>query len=73
MAQTFDTLDAARKMEAAGMDTRQAEAVATAIRAGQGELVSKVDLEATVAQLERRLMLYGLALAGALFAAIKYL
>ena len=73
MAQTFDTLDAARKMEAAGMDTRQAEAVATAIRAGQGELVSKVDLEATVAQLERRLMLDGLALAGALFAAIKYL
>ena len=37
MATSFDTLAAAKRMEGAGMDRRQAEAVASAIRAGQDE------------------------------------
>ena len=41
---TFDTLRAARDMEAAGMERGQAEAVATAIRAGQGDLATKADM-----------------------------
>ena len=80
MAQAFDTLAAARDLEAAGIDRQQAEAIAGAIRNGQGDLVTKADLaatkadlEAAIARMERRLMLYGLALAGVLFAAIKYL
>ncbi|MCY4600823.1 MAG: hypothetical protein OXF27_13000 [Acidobacteria bacterium] len=42
----FDTLAAARKLESAGMDRNQAEAVAGVIRAGQGELATKSDLAA---------------------------
>ena len=36
MSGTFDTLTAARKLEAAGMDRKQAEAIADVVRAGQG-------------------------------------
>lgn len=46
MATTFDTLAAARELENAGMDRKQAEAVAGAIRAGQGDLATKADLGA---------------------------
>ena len=35
---TFDTHTAVRGLEATGLDTRQAEAIATAIRNGQGGL-----------------------------------
>ena len=45
-ATAFDTLTAARDLEAAGMARQQAEAVAGAIRAGQGELSTKADLAA---------------------------
>ena len=44
MSGTFDTLTAARELEAAGMDRRQAEALAQTIRAGQGNLVTTADL-----------------------------
>ena len=73
MAQAFDTLAAARDLEAAGIDRQKAEAIAGAIRNGQGDLITNADLEAALAKQERRLMVYGLALAGVLFAAIKYL
>ena len=43
---TFDTLTAARKLEAAGMDRKQAEAVAGVVRAGQGEFATRADLSA---------------------------
>lgn len=46
MAVTFDTLAAARDMEHAGLKREAAEAVASAIRAGQGELATKGDLDA---------------------------
>ena len=48
-ASTFDTLTAARDLEEAGVERRQAEAIASAIRNGQGELATKADLETAVA------------------------
>ena len=46
----FDTLSAARDLEAAGFDRVQAEALAAAIRNGQGDLATKTD----IAQLDSR-------------------
>ncbi len=46
MAASFDTLSAAQHMEDAGMNRKQAEAVASAIRSGQGELATKADITA---------------------------
>ena len=44
MAAAFDTLSAAKELQAAGFEQTQAEAVAKIIRAGQGELATKGDL-----------------------------
>ena len=44
MAAAFDTLSAAKALQAAGFDQAQAEAVASAIRSGQGELATKDDV-----------------------------
>lgn len=44
MPVAFDTLAAARDLENAGLDRTAAEAVAGAIRAGQGELATKDDI-----------------------------
>ena len=41
---TFDTLSAARDLEAAGFDRAQAEALAAAIRNGQGDLATRIDI-----------------------------
>ena len=46
MSATFDTLTAARELEAAGMDRKQADAVVGAIRESRGQLVSIADLSA---------------------------
>ena len=68
----FDTLGAARELEAAGIERRQAEAIAGAIRNGEGDLVTKdhldarlAGLEARLAGLESRLVKWAVALAGA--------
>ena len=50
-AGTFDTLGAARDLEASGIERRQAEAIAGAIRNGQGDLATKADLAAVKADL----------------------
>ena len=42
----FDTLAAARSLEAAGIERGHAEAIADAIRNGQGELATKADVTA---------------------------
>ena len=55
MSTVFDTLAAARDMEAAGMERAQEEAVAGAIRAGQGELVTRTDLRTEVSRLDARM------------------
>lgn len=77
MANTFDTLTAAKDLQAAGIDRDQAEAIAKAIREAQGDLVTKPDLRselnAAITSLERRLIGYGLALAGLVIAVIKLL
>ena len=56
---TFDTLAATRDLEAAGMERRQAEAVAEvtaqAAVTGHGELATRADLAADIARLEGRL------------------
>ena len=54
-AGAFDTLSAARELEAAGVERSQAEAIAKAIRDGQGELVTKADLAALEARIDKRL------------------
>ena len=68
----FDTLGAARELEAAGIERRQAEAIAGAIRNGEGDLVTKdhldarlAGLEARLAERESRLVKWAVALAGA--------
>lgn len=62
---TFDTLAAARELTDAGMDRRQAEAVAAAIRAGQGDVATKADLATLEARLEARLTWRMVLIAGA--------
>lgn len=44
MSGAFDTLEASRNLTAAGMDRDQAEAVAAAIRRGQGDLATRGDI-----------------------------
>ena len=43
-ASTFDTHAAVRSLEAVDIDTRQAEAIVAAIRSGQGDLATKIDI-----------------------------
>ena len=50
---TFDTLDAMRRLEQAGMERAQAEATVETIRDAQSELATKANLAA----LESRLLL----------------
>lgn len=68
---TFDALATTRALEAAGMERRQAEAVAEAAAqaagAGHSELVTKGDFAAGLARLEARIYL---ALIGVVFAII---
>ena len=56
---TFDTLSAARKLEAAGVERRQAEAIAEGMReavsADRDALATKADLDAKLAGLEARM------------------
>ena len=63
MATTFDTLRTARELEAAGLDAKQAEAIAVAIRDGQGNLVTRSYLQA---ELFRALFIQGVAIVGLL-------
>ena len=44
MAAAFDTLSAAKELEAAGFEQTQAEAVAKIVRAGQGDLATQDDI-----------------------------
>ena len=46
MPATFETLSAARELEAAGIDRRQVEAIAKTVRDGQGDLAAKADVAA---------------------------
>ena len=72
---TFDTHTAVRDLEATGLDTRQAEAIATAIRNGQGGLATKADLAGVRAELASIRWVVGIqsAIGLATFAAVLFL
>ena len=74
----FDTLEATRALEAAGMERRQAEATAEQLRAAAGadrdELATKAEiarLETKIENAVNRMMIAQLVVAGLLFAALK--
>ena len=54
-ANTFDTLDAMRRLEKAGMERTQAEATVETIRDAQAGLATKADLAALESRLCRAL------------------
>ena len=56
IATTFDTLQASKDLQSHGFDQEQAEAIAQAIRNGQGELVTKSDLENVRVELKSELV-----------------
>ena len=49
---TFDTLSAARELEAAGADRALAEAIAKTVRDGQGDLATKSDVAAVHSRID---------------------
>ena len=51
MSTPFDTLSAARSLEAAGIESKQAEAIVGAIRASGEASVTKTDLTASTTEL----------------------
>ena len=55
MALAMDTLQIADDLEASGIERGQAKAIAHAVRQGQGDSVTKADLDAGLAALEARL------------------
>ena len=63
---TFDTLNAMRRLEEAGMDRAQAEATVETMRDAQAELATKSDLAA----LESRLLVALAELRGDLYRAL---
>ena len=67
-AAAFDTLTAARELEAAGVERRQAEAIAEGMRRAAGadraELATKTDLAELRADLYRALWIQAAALIG---------
>jgi len=67
---SFDTLTAARELEAAGLDRRQAEAIAKTVRNGQGDLATKADVDSAVSALEVRLVKWAIGLAFAVAAVV---
>ena len=49
---TFDTLTAARSLEGAGIEPKQAEAIVAAIHSSRSEIITKGDLSTAVAKLQ---------------------
>ncbi len=52
MSAAFDTLTAAQDLEAAGIERRQAEAIAKAINHGDERAATKADLATAIAELK---------------------
>lgn len=82
MNTTFDALEVAHDLKVAGLDERQAEAIAKACRSAAGadldQLATKsdlrmgiADLRTEISQVSNRLLVAQVAVAGLLFAAIK--
>ena len=73
----LNTLAVARRLEEAGMDRRQAEAVAEAAseaaEANRSDLATRADLKSEIAALETRLTWRMVGTAGVIVAAVKLL
>ncbi len=52
---TFDTLEATRKLQAAGYEERQAEAVVRVLSEAQGSLITKEHFDAKFAVVEAKM------------------
>lgn len=75
---TFDTLATARELQSAGFEAEQAEALVNAMSQERKDYVTTDKLDASVAKLEaalatavNKMLLSQIAIAGALFAALK--
>lgn len=72
---TFDTLATARELQAAGFEAQQAEALVNAMSQERKDYVTmeKLEdkLEAALASAVNKIMLSQIAIAGALFAALR--
>ncbi len=69
---TFDTLASMRRLEAAGIEPKQAEAHAEAVRDAVTEsAATKADLKAATAELKAELTWRMVLLGGAVVAAVK--
>lgn len=77
MAREFDIRTTVRNLETAGLKREAAEAVAGAIRAAQGERVTKSDLAVLEPRLQvilwRALLLQGIAIIGAVVVLVKFI
>lgn len=75
---TFDTLATARELQAAGFEAQQAEALVNAMSQERKDYVTTDKLDAAVSRLEaalasavNKMLLSQIAIAGALFAALR--
>ena len=68
---TFDTLATARELQAAGFEAQQAEALVNAMSQERKDYVTKDMLDAALASVVNKIMLSQIAIAGALFAALR--
>ena len=68
---TFDTLSAARSLEAAGIESKQAEAIVGAIRSSGEASVTKADLMAATAELRGEMKAMAAELRGEISAAMN--
>lgn len=68
---TFDTLATVRELQAAGFEAQQAEALVNAMSQERNDYVTTDKLEAMIASAVNKIMLSQIAIAGALFAALR--
>ena len=54
------------------MERAQAEAIVNTLARADSDLVTKADLRAEIAALERRILIAGVAIASLLFAALRF-
>ena len=73
MAATLDAHAAIKRLTAAGITTSHAEAIVETVSQADGRLVTRADLQAALASLERRLIGYLIATVLVVPGAIKYL
>ena len=67
----FDTLSAARSLEASGIESEQAEAIVQVIRSSGKTAITRANLDAAISAAVNKMMLSQVAVAGLLFAALK--